>query len=117
MAEKAIDKVVAAYENTPKRSVVVPEWGGMEVFFNPVTVADMKAVEAQNPKTEYDHNLYLIIRKAKDAEGKGLFQPGDKSKLESRVDMAALIRLVQALSSRIPKAEGEAKKAIEADPT
>ena len=86
-------------------------------WMDPVTIGDMKWAEARKPKTEYDHNLYLIIRKAKDANGTPLFQVGDKQSLETEVSMAGLIRVVQAMSRGIPGTVEEAKETIVSDPT
>ena len=73
--ERPIDRVRQAYGGAT-RSMKVPEWGGLELFFGPLTTADMEAVDARDPKSSYDRNLILLIYKAKDADGKPLFGMG-----------------------------------------
>ena len=114
---KAINLAVESFNAIAMRSIKIPEWGDLEVCFRPLTVGDMKWVELRKPKTEYDSNLLLLIRKARNADGDKLFEPGDLQKLEDEVDMSVLARLIEFMGAGVARTLEEGKATLEADPT
>ena len=103
---KVVDKAAKHFNDIPMRSITIAEWE-TDVYFRPITVGDMKWVELRKPKTEYDSNLLLLIRKAKDADGVKMFEPGDKQKLEDETDMSILARLMAFMAEDVPRGKTE----------
>lgn len=93
---RAIDKVRAAFSRKT-RSIVIPEWDGLELFFGPLTTADLDAVEARQPKTVNERNLLLLIHKARDKDGATLFSFGDLHYLRTEAAMAPLNQAFEAM--------------------
>jgi len=91
---KAIDAIRSAQSNSI-RSLVVPEWGDLELFFTKLTIADQEAVEAREPKTPYDRQILMVIHKARDGEGAPLFQMGDAHYLKTEADFLVFQRVVK----------------------
>jgi len=90
--QKAID-IVRASSAKARRSIVVKEWGGLEIFFGKITVSDMEAVEERDPKTPQERNLILLCNKAQDSEGHPLFDKGDIHFLRTEGDFVILQRV------------------------
>ena len=95
-APSLIDIARAHYEEK-REAVVVPEWGGITVYYAPVTYADMDALEARNPATNLERNVLLLIAKTVDENGKQLFRWGDSHHLMASVDQEVLTRLAQKM--------------------
>lgn len=112
---RPIDRVRQAYGGAT-RSLKIPEWEGMELFFGPLTTADMEAVEERNPKNTYDRNIVLLIHKAKDSEGKPLFGMGDKTYLRVEGDFVVLQRIISFMFGTTFDLDA-AKKEVEENPT
>ena len=113
---KAIDKVRAAF-GTAKRKITIPEWENLELYFAPLTTADMQAVAAREPKDYYERNLILVIHKALDADNKPAFQMGDLHYLRSESDYVVLERVIRFMFETAALSEKEATKQIEGDPS
>ena len=91
---RPIDRVRQSYDRS-LRSIVIPEWDNLELYFGKITQADMEAVDAREPKTKFDRNLLLIVHKARTADGKPAFQESDRVYLKSEADFVILTRLVE----------------------
>jgi hypothetical protein len=113
---KAIDRVRNAYQ-AKKRSIVIPEWDNLELWFGPITVDDMESIEARvkNQDSNYERNLLLIIHKATDADGKNLFNFGDRTYLEKQADLTVLQRIIVFLWEGVPGMD-EAKELVRENP-
>lgn len=70
---RAIDAWKDAFQRAGKVAVV----GGIEMHFDPLCGQDVQRANAYDPKSDAERGVYLLIVKAKDAEGKPLFQVGD----------------------------------------
>ena len=111
---RAIDKVREAYSSDRKK-MHVPEWD-LDLYLGPVTVDDMEAVDARDPKTPWDRNLILLVHMAKNENGKPLFQMGDIHVLKNETPFLVLQRIIgEMLSSVVEAAEAEAE--LEENPT
>ena len=113
---RAIDKVRSSYQ-AAKRQYVAPEFDNLEVWFGPLTTADMQAVAAREPKDTYEQDLMLLIHKATDAEGKPAFQMGDLHYLKTEADYLALRRMIGFMYQSTTLSEKEAAKQIAEDPS
>jgi hypothetical protein len=111
---RPIDQIRAAFRRA-KRSLAMPELGGLVFWFGPVTPADMQAVEDRKPKDHHDRNLILLIHKAESETGKPLFQMGDLHYLKTECDYVVLQKVVNFMFDTIT--DEEAKTAVETDPT
>lgn len=109
MADKAIDRFRAAFSARKRRVVVC----GVEAFFSPLTTQDLDDVKVREPRSDEERNLYLLIMKAHDGEGKPLFDWADVGTLRSQVAVADLRELLEALygvSVSVEEAEKELGK-------
>ena len=119
---RLVDRIAEDYNSIAMRSIYVKEWDA-ELFFQPLTVADMDWVETRKPKTQYDTNILLLIRKAKDEHGDKLFQAGDRSMVENMARIEVLAPIIEFMAGDIIKADTAeeaieaAKEVLEADPT
>ena len=121
---RAIDKVRASY-NVAKRQLLVPEWDNLELWFGRLTITDMQAILAREPKDTYEQDCMLLIHKAMDAEGKPAFQMGDLHYLKTEADYLVVRRVTAFMyesTAATPKeaeqqAAKEAEKQIEGDPS
>ena len=115
MAEgRLLDKMVKARNAIGRQSATVKIGDeDVELFWEPITVADTKAVESLHPETEFDHNLCMIGRKITDANGNRLFKDGDKYRLETEVEVSLVAAIVRAMTKDIPKTIEEATEELE----
>jgi hypothetical protein len=90
-----------------RRSISIPEWkdenGNPTVlYWTPFTVdeqAKMKAARDAAEDDATDAMLRVIITKARDAEGKKVFDIGDRPELRVAVDAMVLDRIMAAMMS------------------
>ena len=104
-----------------KRSIVVEEWGGMELFFTPMTGYQLdevnKRVKAKGKNaSNMDRSILALIFKAQDKDGRPHFEPGDFRMLKTEVALPVLQRVIGFMWADVPTPE-EAKKRVKADPT
>lgn len=90
---RAID-VIRQSTTDQRRSIVVSEWGGLEMFFSRLTSSDIASVGDRDPKSPQERNLILLIHKARDREGRPLFQMGDLHYLMTEADWFVLQKVV-----------------------
>lgn len=90
---KLVDRIREVAGAVPRKSIVVPEWDGVELFFTPMTIGDMRAVDERKPKDLHDKNLILLIMKAKYEDGRAAFTMGDKNYLETEADYIVVQRV------------------------
>ena len=94
----------------------MPEWDNMDLYFGPMTVADIEAIEERDPKSGHERNLILLVHKAKNADGKPLFQMGDVHHLKTEADWIVLQRVFAFMFETALSPE-EAREKIDSDPT
>jgi len=83
----------------------------LEVYWHPLTIAERESIQKKSETDDsVDFALGMMIAKALDAEGKRLFQDGEKSQLKNAVDASVLqeIQLAMLTSGAENKVE-EAK--------
>jgi hypothetical protein len=104
---RAIDKVRAAFSRA-LRPLEIPEWG-LTLYFGPLTVAEMEAVEKRQPKTPYERNLFLLVSAARDADGKPVFQQTDIYTLQTEATIEVIGRII-AFMWKDDSGQGAAKE-------
>lgn len=103
---RAIDAWKESFQRAGKSAVV----GGVEMHFDPLTSHDLARAAAYEPKSDEERNVYLLIIKAKDGEGKPLFQVGDFHDLMHSTPLAFLRDALEAMyASAVVDAESAAK--------
>lgn len=103
---RAIDAWKAAFERGGKTVTV----GGVVMHFDPLTSYDLSRAGAYDPKNDEERMVYLLIIKAKDAEGKQLFQVGDFHDLLHATPKAFLNEALEAMyASATVSPEGAAQ--------
>ena len=83
----------------------------LEVYWHPLTIAERESIQKKTGTDDAnDFALGLMIEKALDADGKRLFQDGEKAQLKNAVDASVLqeIQLAMLFSGAENKVE-EAK--------
>lgn len=83
----------------------------LEIYWHPLTIAEREAIQKTSDSDDNsDFALSMMIRKALDADGKRLFQDGEKAVLRNSVEAAVLqeIQLAMLASGAENKVE-EAK--------
>ena len=83
----------------------------LEVYWHPLTIAERESIQRKSDTDDSgDFALGMMIEKALDADGKRLFQDGEKSQLKNAVDASVLqeIQLAMLTSGAENKVE-EAK--------
>jgi hypothetical protein len=109
---RPIDYVRQAFQHAGLREIAVPEWStddyNFTVYYTPLTPAESEAIQARNPQTNADYNLYMLIAKARDAHGQPLFQWGDVHALMHEANYRVILRLIGIMHETLD--EDEAKK-------
>jgi len=109
---RPIDAVVEAFR-AKRRQHEVPEWG-LTLYFGPITAYEMEEVgKRAKGKGQFEQNIILLIYKARNAEGRPVFEMGDKEALKNEADLTVLQRLVNFMWDGV----SDAKERVEADPT
>jgi len=113
----AIDKVRNAYQ-AKRRKYVVKEWDNLEIYFDAITAEDMDSVKSrvQDPDSDYEQNVLMLIHNARDKEGKPLFVFGDKLTLMREADITVLQRAINFMWFSTPSLD-EAREEIAENPT
>ena len=89
----------------------------LEVYWHPLTIAERESIQKNvDSEDASDFALGMMIRKALDAEGKRLFQDGEKAVLKNSVEAAVLqeIQLAMLASGTDNKVE-EAKADLKSE--
>ncbi len=72
----------------------------LEVYWHPITIAERESIQKKTGSDDAnDFALGMMIEKALDADGKRLFQDGEKSQLKNAVDSAVLQEIQLAMLS------------------
>lgn len=113
---KALDKLRAA--RLPKRMVRV-DAADLDIWFSPVTTADLEMLRSRNPTSDEEWSLTLLVLKAEDAEGGKLFGFEDVALLKSEIAANVIGGIVSEMWTNLSSgvaAVQEAKREIRADP-
>jgi len=72
----------------------------LEVYWHPLTIAEREAIQKKAGSDDAnDFALGMMIEKALDADGKRLFQDGEKAQLKNAVDASVLQDIQLAMLS------------------
>ena len=98
-----LDNAVNHFEAQERIEYEVPEWGNdkntpLIIYADPVTLADRSICFEKAGGTNLTFYIYLIIRMAKDKDGKQLFKAGDKATLLYKVDPDVVQRVGTAIA-------------------
>ena len=84
----------------------------LEVYWHPLTIAEREAIQkTADSEDSGDFALSMMIRKALDADGKRLFQDGEKAALKNAVDASVLQEIQLAMLSSGSESKVEEAKA------
>lgn len=89
----------------------------LEVFWHPLTIAERESIQKKTGTDDAnDFALGMMIEKALDADGKRLFQDGEKAQLKNAVDAAVLQEIQLAMltsgaESKVEEAKADLKSA------
>jgi len=88
----AIDRVTQHFDALEVRCIEVPEWE-LEVYVWPFTLAEKQKVYKKAQDDDLALMAYVLIEKAKDAQGNPLFTLEDKLKLMRHADVNVVARV------------------------
>ena len=84
----------------------------LEVYWHPLTIAERESIQKKAGSDDAnDFALGMMIEKALDADGKRLFQDGEKAALKNAVDAAVLQEIQLAMLSSGAESKVEEAKA------
>ena len=89
----------------------------LEVYWHPLTIAERESIQKKTGTDDAnDFALGLMIEKALDADGKRLFQDGEKAQLKNAVDATVLQEIQLAMLSsgaenKVEEAKADLKSA------
>lgn len=118
--QKSIDFIEESYISS-KRMIEVPEWKEdgkpMQLWFPPLTSADMGKMSDLDAKDRFHENCYLIVLMAEYEDGRKRFALGDNMVLRNRADFIVIQRVVNFIYSTHVMNETEANQAVAGNPT
>ena len=84
----------------------------LEIFWHPLTIAERESIQKKTGTDDAnDFALGMMIEKALDADGKRLFQDGEKAQLKNAVDATVLQEIQLAMLSSGAESKVEEAKA------
>ena len=89
----------------------------LEVYWHPLTIAERESIQKKTGTDDAnDFALGLMIEKALDADGRRLFQDGEKAQLKNAVDASVLQEIQLAMLSsgsenKVEEAKADLKSA------
>jgi hypothetical protein len=111
---KAIERAKAHFDAQEIKVIEVPEWGDDDgnpllIYCKPLTLADMKKLQAFAKSDDVELMAYCLIYRALDGDGNKIFDLSDKNALMNNVDREVLTKVAAELMSS-SKYEDELKK-------
>ena len=84
----------------------------LEVYWHPLTIAERESIQKKaDSEDSNDFALSMMIQKALDADGKRLFQDGEKAVLKNAVEASVLQEIQLAMLSSGAESKVEEAKA------
>ena len=84
----------------------------LEVYWHPLTIAERESIQKKaDAEDANDFALNMMIQKALDADGKRLFQDGEKAVLKNAVEASVLQEIQLAMLSSGAESKVEEAKA------
>lgn len=93
MSDRLIDKLKADYTGRRRKVDVL----GSEVWVTPMTSGEFARLSGMHPTDDAMRNAEMIVRKCTDADGKPVFDKGDKLALKNEVAGDRLGPLIAAI--------------------
>jgi len=103
---RAIDQIRRVFSHQMSE-ITVPEWADedgtpLSIFFAPMTVADFEVLQlgsgdpadGESVESFHDRNLRLVLHKARDKEGRPLFESGDILTLKREAHYPVVQRVI-----------------------
>jgi len=111
MKNKVLNKATSHFKealSSGLKSIEVPEWE-TTIYYRPAfTLAEQaKVLEFHNKGQLVDALIETLIVRAKDSEGKSIFQAGERIIIKHEVDPDVLTRVVTEMNTGVGKAEAE----------
>lgn len=78
-----LEKISAATQAAPRESMTVAEWGGVEIYWRPPSLAKREEIQRRAGKSDSRATAVTVLLLATDAEGNRLFADDDLAGLES----------------------------------
>jgi hypothetical protein len=113
MTNRMVDELKQDYQARTRRVLRLP-WTSREIYLDPITPEDLRAVQVDGHGT-HEQNVDLVIRKCKDVDGKPLFEPGDRDTLMRQCAQDRLVDLIDGVFAGAPT-PAQALAAVTADP-
>lgn len=109
-----LNTIKADFASKKNRTVKVPEWGNLVIHFDPLTARER--VDINKGVSEGDEAgilINLLIFKAKDEQGKPLFEDNADTRavLSSETDLSVMMRISKDMDKSVAKGAKEAKNA------
>lgn len=92
----AIDRVRAHFDAIGTRKIEVPEWE-LTVYATPATIEERRRIYKNDEENSFAVCVEILLVKAKDADGKPLFQLEDKAALLRHADSSVIVRVASAI--------------------
>lgn len=93
----AIEAAVAHFEAQGTKSMAVPEWGGLQVYWKPLTLFEKRRIFPPGRQPEQTVSADVLIHKAMDQEGKPLFTLADREQLMRQVDQYVIDKIASKI--------------------
>lgn len=95
---RVIDAIIDHFKGR-RDSVVIPEWGDVEIFFTPISYDELETIEKRNPKSNFERSVITLVLKAQDETGGQMFRWGDVGHLMKQADVVIVQRIISAMMS------------------
>lgn len=96
-----------------RQSMDVPEWGDGKnpavIYWDPVTLMDRNDAVEKAGGANLKFHAYMVIRKAKDADGNRIFKDVEASDFFYKVDPGVVVRISNSMLN-VADVEGMEKK-------
>jgi hypothetical protein len=98
-----LDNAKKHFDEQDTRRIEVPEWADSEgkggiIYAEPLTLAEKGNIKKQTDRRgEIDALIYVLILKARDAQGEPIFTLEDKQALKHKIDPDVIARVVSEI--------------------
>jgi hypothetical protein len=102
----AISRAKAHFDSLAPKVITVPEWDNLQVHATPLTLNERGRIYGKDVnRDEHEVLCQIVIIKAKDADGKPLFNQADLPALLHHTDPTVLVRVAsEIMRSAAPEA-------------